>query len=797
MTQNRYYSSPAQSTTLAANITSTSTTSISVTGNPTTLLWPSSFPYTIGVDWGTNVSEAMSVTAVAGSGPYTLTVVRGIDGTTAQTHSVQATNSVFHIVSGEDFGEPQTHMSAMGATTYPNTPSNTNVPVHGVTNTPSTSGQVVTSDSSTAASWKSGVYQAAGTYVTGVTGTAPVVSSGGTAPAISMAAATSSNNGYMTSTQAGQVITNWIDVTQQAANPVLASNSASANNAALGTILSNAPNGATIYFPGNSSAYQFTGAITFPAKAFTFQGQGQNRAGSPATAYTMLELVTNAGNPLFTLDATNYWYTSFNDICFLAGVTQNSTGACAVNVNGNVGVNFRRCSWQAASSSSWYNCINMLGDSSSSSGNQAVVDGCNFAGWTNYGIALSAQESSLVVTSSVFQGNQLASPAAAGIQCGWVGALQINNCDIVGCTNNLLINPVNANSEVAASIFVTNTYFDDSSGSCILITGTGPTVRCKFIECSFTVATGSTAYNAVQVNSTYAYTTTSGQGLDFICCNVVNTFGNTSTSTNGFNITGAADFRIIECNIAGWPGSGITVTPIATLGVTKTAIRGNTIGPCAGYGANGTGITLASSSNYGNISITNNDLSGNTTAAVSDSSTVTTSVKNINGNIGWGPLLGTVTTAATTTSASATIALVTGMQLYVPANSLKVGSTFRITFAGSFAAATTAVWTIKMGTAGTTGDATVLASTASASGTGQMLTFYVTIQTTGSSGTALGTTWVVETTAGTASAGTQAEEVFSTTGTVNTTQGNYLSLCVTGGATETLTARVGVIELIA
>jgi hypothetical protein len=42
--------------------------------------------------------------------------------------------------------------------------------------------------------------QVAGTYVTSVTGTSPVVSSGGTTPAISMAAANTSTNGYLTST---------------------------------------------------------------------------------------------------------------------------------------------------------------------------------------------------------------------------------------------------------------------------------------------------------------------------------------------------------------------------------------------------------------------------------------------------------------------------------------------------------------------------------------------------------------------------------------------------------------------
>jgi len=45
----------------------------------------------------------------------------------------------------------------------------------------------------------------AGATVTGVTGTAPVVSSGGAAPVISMAAATASVNGYMTSTFAAKL----------------------------------------------------------------------------------------------------------------------------------------------------------------------------------------------------------------------------------------------------------------------------------------------------------------------------------------------------------------------------------------------------------------------------------------------------------------------------------------------------------------------------------------------------------------------------------------------------------------
>ena len=56
-----------------------------------------------------------------------------------------------------------------------------------------------------AGSYANSAYAAANTKVSSVSGTAPVVSSGGTTPAISMAAATSSVNGYMTSTYASKL----------------------------------------------------------------------------------------------------------------------------------------------------------------------------------------------------------------------------------------------------------------------------------------------------------------------------------------------------------------------------------------------------------------------------------------------------------------------------------------------------------------------------------------------------------------------------------------------------------------
>lgn len=72
--------------------------------------FPVSFPYTIVVDEGTPSEELMEVTAASG---LNLTVVRGVDGSTAASHASSA--SVKHSVSARDFREPQEHIAATAA----------------------------------------------------------------------------------------------------------------------------------------------------------------------------------------------------------------------------------------------------------------------------------------------------------------------------------------------------------------------------------------------------------------------------------------------------------------------------------------------------------------------------------------------------------------------------------------------------------------------------------------------------------------------------------------------------------
>lgn len=98
----RYYSSTAIATTLAGNVNN-STTSVTVT-NLTG--FPSLTPWTAVIDADTATEELVEVTGVSGT---TLTVTRGVDGTSPTAHNAGA---VFrHNVSARDFDEPNAHIN--------------------------------------------------------------------------------------------------------------------------------------------------------------------------------------------------------------------------------------------------------------------------------------------------------------------------------------------------------------------------------------------------------------------------------------------------------------------------------------------------------------------------------------------------------------------------------------------------------------------------------------------------------------------------------------------------------------
>ena len=141
----RKYSSRSQQTTLTGALTSSGTSATVVSG--TALLGGVTISagetFTVVIDPDTAIEEIVDVTAVSTN---TLTITRGVDGSTGQTHSAGAV--VRHMAIGRDYRESNTHVEASTA-------------VHGIT------GSVVgTSDAQTLTNK---TINAASNTITGIT----------------------------------------------------------------------------------------------------------------------------------------------------------------------------------------------------------------------------------------------------------------------------------------------------------------------------------------------------------------------------------------------------------------------------------------------------------------------------------------------------------------------------------------------------------------------------------------------------------------------------------------------------
>lgn len=98
----RFYSSVAGAMVLQADITSASTT---LAVNTTTGL-PGTTPFTVVIDPGVSTEEILDVTNVSG---VTLTVTRGVDGSSAQSHTAGA--QLRHMATARDFRDAQEHIA--------------------------------------------------------------------------------------------------------------------------------------------------------------------------------------------------------------------------------------------------------------------------------------------------------------------------------------------------------------------------------------------------------------------------------------------------------------------------------------------------------------------------------------------------------------------------------------------------------------------------------------------------------------------------------------------------------------
>jgi pectate lyase-like protein/parallel beta helix pectate lyase-like protein len=333
------------------------------------------------------------------------------------------------------------------------------------------------------------------------------------------------------------------------------------------------------------------------------------------------------------------------------------------------------------------------------------------------------------------------------------GAAVMSDCQLMRCRTGIDI-PVAVGG--IFSMFVQNCFLDNCLTAAMSITGTNAFQRCKFLQTWF-----SSSVNGVVINNVAA-TAVEFQDCDFYL-----------NTANGMLITACSEWSVSFSRFAANTTAGIQVS--ASSPASDFAVVDCLIGPLANSstGVNGAGIII-NAGTYANIKIVDNNLQGNTGAALTDGSTVT-GQKQIADNLGLSvaplPYVASVTIAAVE-------AIPAGGQIALPAGSLLVGTTFMVIAHGAITATVpTILPRIRLGTLGTTADTIVcaLAATAITTGTGWQVIGYVTIRTIGSGGTAVGNLTLDGTTA--------ARTLQTATVAVNTTVANFLSFTLTGGGT--------------
>lgn len=311
------------------------------------------------------------------------------------------------------------------------------------------------------------------------------------------------------------------------------------------------------------------------------------------------------------------------------------------------------------------------------------------------------------------------------------------------------------------SPFIVNCFLDNCADAGMSITGPGsPNVfdRGKFCQCWF-----SSSVNGVVLNNTGI------RGVDFVDCDFY------INSANGLQLLAAEEVGIDFCRFANNTTAGINAA--VTGGSPDVAIMNSLVGPVGtSLTGNGTGIIL--SGTLKTLRIMGNNLHGNTGAPLSDTSTVANvDQKQIVANTGLA--VASRPRIVSTTISGTTEAVVAEAQISLPANSLRVGTSFILNAHGIITATgPTILPRLRIGTAGTTSDTQICATAATTitTATGWAVTAYFTIRTIGSSGTGIGNLAL--------EGSTPARTAQSATVTVNTTVANFLSFTLQGGGTS-------------
>jgi hypothetical protein len=623
-----------------------------------------------------------------------------------------------------------------------------------------------------------------GLAVTSITGTANEITASASTGAVTLStpstfiapgtiASTTSltaGNGFTVTTGTSNINGNalfkgptpWADVVAYGADPTGVASSVAAFNAAIASI----PLGGIVWVP--TGTYKIDSAITVSTPHIRFCGASRTDS-----------ILNNTGTTTNTINL-NTFYGGCENLTFTAPANTNTAGFA---VSMPVGADYSyvwRCDF-----TNMYQGIQM-------NANLSYIDDIGMRTFSN----AAANGSCVVINDTTVNCwiNKLTTnnggvlTGFAGVRIIHCGAVLVSNCQLIGATTAMSIEPTVGLT--APSIEVVNTFFDSSSTG-LSVTGAGTPARSKFTNCWFSSQTvsGITFNNA---NMT---------GFTFVNCDF---YGNAT----GINALAAIDWQVSNSRFAANTTAGIQTTAAATH---SFQILNNTIGITGVFGANALGINIQSGT-YASYRIKGNiGLAANTTGGITDSGVVAgLNQKEVADNLGatikGGIAASTSATGAINTGETIVAGgnAVNGASAVIPANSLQIGTTIRITMMGTCTstAANVSTFTLRTGTAGTTGDASVAtAATSIAATSGTTVGFTAimtfTVRTIGATGTIAGSMLLLNTGITGISANNTQSIPLTATATLNTTTANYIEVTYKSAATTTTsTFQNGIVEIV-
>lgn len=524
----------------------------------------------------------------------------------------------------------------------------------------------------------------------------------------------------------------------------LACDGSTDDTAALNALLAAAPDGSTLQWPLQNTAMVLTSAAVIPGgKHFNFVGGEDGKtvwlqtsptadhltcgdwystftgiqfstinttttsAGQALTSGTVLAVVAIpslsyvAASGTINVGSSAGWQTLTYSARTSTTVTLSQTGTgttvvgaplafktagAAINAGNFVGIDAINCS---------ATCVFNGYIASGSTANASVVDNWGGLNTINFNVQIDAANWNGIITNCT---------GDCTVNSRTLCHLEINQAGAITGQNNQWIRgqyDMRLGSTTAAypagvfSIYFNNCFYDNAGTDAVKIQGISAVQRVKLTDSWLSSAQGGMGLNLASTASTLP------TDINLSNCNIY------SNSTNGIGGNGAQDISITNCQIAGNATAGVNA------GVPKLHASDNRIGPVGGIGANGTGVILPAVA-FTSVSIHDNDLSGNTTAPLTDSST-SIAAADIYRN-------GGLVTGRTPNPAVTAIALTTVTQtdsrggLPFPANArpgTKVQCILDLTNAATLQTLTIAV---KYGTANTNAD-TAVASLALSAGT--------------------------------------------------------------------------------